>query len=102
MLAFLLTGDCRNEREKFGTEGLRGPEPALDVLYQGFAARSRARLRVLSERIMVAVNFSEALHDRWTALADVGGLFERIAQLQYAPIVVVTADDLNANGKAAG
>ena len=35
-------------REKtFGTEGLRGPEPGFDVLYQGFIARSRARLGLL-------------------------------------------------------
>ena len=43
-----------------------------------------------------------ALNSGRTALADVGGLFERVAQLQYAPVVVVTAHDLHANRKAAG
>src|ERR1700677_4045230 len=78
------------------------PNRRSRVLYQGFAARSRTRLRVLPEQILVTGNCSVAPNDRGTALADVGGLFERIAQLQYAPIVVVTADDLDANGKAAG
>jgi len=38
-------------------------------------------------------------HD-WTALADMGGLFECVPKLQYAPIVVMPANDLNADRKA--
>jgi hypothetical protein len=33
--------------------------------------------------------------------ADIGGLFERVPQLQYAPVVVMTANDLDFNGKSA-
>jgi hypothetical protein len=102
MPGFWFTGDDR-KREKSSTLRDYGvPNRRSSVLYQGFAARSRARLEVLPERILATSNLSVALNDRRTTLADVGGLFERVAQLQYAPIVVVTANDLNTNRKAAG
>jgi hypothetical protein len=42
------------------------------------------------------------LNHNWAALPDIGGLFECVAKLQYAPVVVMPANDLNANRKAAG
>ena len=41
------------------------------------------------------------LNNHRTALADTRGLLEGVCQLQDSPVVMVAADDLNSNGKAA-
>ena len=56
-------------------------------------------------RIMAVLYLASALGCAfardWTALPDMGGLFERVAKLQYAPVVVMPANDLHADRKAA-
>ncbi len=39
------------------------------------------------------------LNHNWTPLPDVSGLFECVAKLQYAPVVMMAANDLNTDRK---
>ena len=49
--------------------------------------------------VMMAVIVIVAVRRR-LSLADLSGLFERVCQLQNSPVIVVLADDLQANGQA--
>ena len=41
-----------------------------------------------------------SLSDFRPSLADLSSLFERVCELQNSPVIVVLADDLEANGPA--
>jgi hypothetical protein len=44
MPGFLLTGDYRIREKKFGTEGLRGPEPALDPTLSRLCSKIKSKI----------------------------------------------------------
>jgi hypothetical protein len=44
MPGFLVTGDYRIREKKFGTEGLRGPEPALDPTLSRLCGKIKSKI----------------------------------------------------------